>query len=109
MKTGLPRAFRLFQALVNQMPDCSIWETLWATTAHPDLLKSIETRVGQRMICRRKTRTGMRKPTPTYAGRGQALCIRAVTLDALLVSAPATPAQPIFRSLVRLGACAQQT
>lgn len=42
MNAGLPTAFRSYQAPNNQMPDCSIWEALCATTAHPDLFKSID-------------------------------------------------------------------
>lgn len=42
LSAGLPRAFRSYQASANQMPDCAIWEALCATTAHPDLFKSID-------------------------------------------------------------------
>jgi hypothetical protein len=42
MNLGLPRAFRSYEAPANQMPDCTIWEALCASTAHPDLFKSID-------------------------------------------------------------------
>jgi predicted acylesterase/phospholipase RssA len=42
MNAGLPVAFRSYQAPANQMPDCAIWQALCATTAHPDLFKSID-------------------------------------------------------------------
>lgn len=46
MNAGLPTPFRSYQALINQMQDCTIWEALCATTAHPDLFKSIDIGTG---------------------------------------------------------------
>jgi hypothetical protein len=48
MNAGIPTIFRSYQAPANQMNDCTIWETLRATTAHPDMFKSIE--IGDRNL-----------------------------------------------------------
>lgn len=45
MNAKIPSIFRSYQAPKNQMADCAIWEALRATSAHPDLFKSIE--IGQ--------------------------------------------------------------
>lgn len=42
MNAGLPCAFRTYPANANAMPDCAIWKALRASTAHPELFKSIE-------------------------------------------------------------------
>lgn len=42
MNAGIPTIFRSYKGPANQMPDCTIWEALCATTAHPDLFKSID-------------------------------------------------------------------
>ncbi|CAE6473718.1 unnamed protein product [Rhizoctonia solani] len=42
MNSCLPVMFRSYQAVANPGPDCTIWEALYATMAHPDLFKSIE-------------------------------------------------------------------
>lgn len=42
MNASLPCAFRTYPAGANAMPDCQIWKALRASTAHPDLFKSIE-------------------------------------------------------------------
>lgn len=42
MNAGLPCAFRTYPANANAMPDCTIWKALRASTAHPELFKSIE-------------------------------------------------------------------
>lgn len=42
MNAKVPTIFRSYQAPVNQAPDCAIWEALCATTAHPELFKSVE-------------------------------------------------------------------
>jgi predicted acylesterase/phospholipase RssA len=42
MNASTPRIFRSYQGPANQMPDCTIWEALRATMAHPDLFKSID-------------------------------------------------------------------
>lgn len=42
LNAGIPCIFRSYPASSNQMPPCALWETLRATTAHPDLFKSID-------------------------------------------------------------------
>lgn len=42
MNAGIPIIFRSYQGVANQAPDCTIWEALCATMAHPDLFKSIK-------------------------------------------------------------------
>lgn len=42
LNAGLPCAFRTYPANANAMPDCPIWKALRASTAHPELFKSIE-------------------------------------------------------------------
>ncbi|CAE7111347.1 unnamed protein product [Rhizoctonia solani] len=42
LNAGLPVMFRSYNADINPGPDCTIWEALYATMAHPDLFKSIE-------------------------------------------------------------------
>jgi hypothetical protein len=42
MNTGIPTIFRSYQAPANQIADCAIWEALRATTAHPEMFKSID-------------------------------------------------------------------
>ncbi|CAE7072079.1 unnamed protein product [Rhizoctonia solani] len=42
LNAGLPVMFRSYTATTNPGPDCTIWEALHATMAHPDLFKSIE-------------------------------------------------------------------
>ncbi|KAG8746498.1 hypothetical protein FRC11_012690, partial [Ceratobasidium sp. 423] len=34
--------FRSYKAASNPGPDCTMWEALYATMAHPDLFKSID-------------------------------------------------------------------
>jgi predicted acylesterase/phospholipase RssA len=41
LNAGIPTVFRSYQGPANQGPDCSIWEALCATMAHPDLFKSV--------------------------------------------------------------------
>ncbi|KAG9083841.1 hypothetical protein FRC06_004349 [Ceratobasidium sp. 370] len=41
MNAGIPVIFRSYRGVVNQLPDCAIWEVLCATMAHPELFKSI--------------------------------------------------------------------
>ncbi|CEL59569.1 Calcium-independent phospholipase A2-gamma OS=Homo sapiens GN=PNPLA8 PE=1 SV=1 [Rhizoctonia solani AG-1 IB] len=42
MRAGIPIAFRSYPAASSQGPECTIWETLCATMAHPELFKSFE-------------------------------------------------------------------
>lgn len=42
MSAGVPCIFRSYDAVSNQGPNCTIWQALRATTAHPDLFKSVE-------------------------------------------------------------------
>jgi hypothetical protein len=42
MNAGIPTIFRSYHASTNQIPDCTIWEALSATTAHPGHFKSID-------------------------------------------------------------------
>jgi predicted acylesterase/phospholipase RssA len=42
MNASIPCIFRSYKGAANQMPDCAIWEVLFASMAHPDLFKSIE-------------------------------------------------------------------
>lgn len=42
MNATLPCAFRTYPANANAMPDCPIWKALRASTAHPELFKSVE-------------------------------------------------------------------
>lgn len=37
-----PAIFRSYESTRNSTPDCTIWEALYATMAHPDLFKSID-------------------------------------------------------------------
>ncbi|KEP48660.1 calcium-independent phospholipase A2-gamma [Rhizoctonia solani 123E] len=39
---GLPIMFRSYNVTRNPGPNCTIWEALYATMAHPDLFKSID-------------------------------------------------------------------
>ncbi|CAE6518485.1 unnamed protein product [Rhizoctonia solani] len=41
MNSGIPVLLRSYPALANSGPDCTIWEALYATMAHPDLFDSI--------------------------------------------------------------------
>lgn len=53
MNAGMPCAFRTYPANINAMPDCPIWKALRASTAHPELFKTIEIRelgVGQHYV-----------------------------------------------------------
>ncbi|CAE6447651.1 unnamed protein product [Rhizoctonia solani] len=42
MSASIPVIFRSYQARANPAPNCTIWEALYATMAHPDLFKSID-------------------------------------------------------------------
>ncbi|KAF8600233.1 FabD/lysophospholipase-like protein [Ceratobasidium sp. AG-I] len=42
MNAGIPCIFRSYDAVSNLGPNCTIWQALRATTAHPDLFKSVE-------------------------------------------------------------------
>ncbi|CUA74888.1 Nephrocystin-3 [Homo sapiens] [Rhizoctonia solani] len=42
LNAALPVIFRSYPATANPGPNCAIWEALRATTAHPDLFKSID-------------------------------------------------------------------
>ncbi|CAE6527326.1 unnamed protein product, partial [Rhizoctonia solani] len=42
IRAGIPTAFRSYHVAANAGPECTIWETLCATMAHPDLFKSFE-------------------------------------------------------------------
>ncbi|KAG8736106.1 hypothetical protein FRC10_009704 [Ceratobasidium sp. 414] len=42
MNSGIPTIFRSYHTFVNPGPNCTIWEALRATTAHPDMFKSME-------------------------------------------------------------------
>jgi hypothetical protein len=42
MNAGIPTIFRSYVAAANSGPDCTIWEALSATMAHPELFKSID-------------------------------------------------------------------
>ncbi|KAG9093064.1 hypothetical protein FRC06_011684, partial [Ceratobasidium sp. 370] len=42
LNAGIPCIFRSYPVLANQMPNCALWGVLRATTAHPELFKSIE-------------------------------------------------------------------
>lgn len=42
MNASIPTIFRSYRAPANQSSDCSIWEALCASMAHPDLFKSVE-------------------------------------------------------------------
>ncbi|KAF8606254.1 FabD/lysophospholipase-like protein, partial [Ceratobasidium sp. AG-I] len=42
MNAGIPCLMRTYVAPEHQMPNCTIWEALRATTAHPELFKSID-------------------------------------------------------------------
>ncbi|KAF8600238.1 FabD/lysophospholipase-like protein [Ceratobasidium sp. AG-I] len=42
LNAGIPCIFRSYDAPSNRGPNCTIWQALRATTAHPDLFKSIE-------------------------------------------------------------------
>ncbi|CAE7076101.1 unnamed protein product [Rhizoctonia solani] len=42
VNANLPCAFRTYSSSAHNMPNCRIWEALRASTAHPDLFKSIE-------------------------------------------------------------------
>jgi predicted acylesterase/phospholipase RssA len=48
MNAGIPSIFRSYQGPNNQMPDCTIWEALCASMAHPGLFKSID--IGDRSM-----------------------------------------------------------
>lgn len=43
----IPVLFRSYEATVNLAPECTIWEALYASMAHPDLFKGIEIDDGQ--------------------------------------------------------------
>ncbi|CAE6399735.1 unnamed protein product, partial [Rhizoctonia solani] len=40
MRAGIPTAFRSYAATANEGPRCTVWETVCATMAHPELFKS---------------------------------------------------------------------
>ncbi|CAE6455371.1 unnamed protein product [Rhizoctonia solani] len=42
MRAGIPTAFRSYHVAANASPECTIWEALCATMAHPDLFKSFD-------------------------------------------------------------------
>ncbi|CAE6460118.1 unnamed protein product [Rhizoctonia solani] len=42
LNAGLPVMFRSYPMTTNPGPDCTIWEALYATMAHPDLFKPID-------------------------------------------------------------------
>ncbi|QRV82813.1 kinesin light chain [Ceratobasidium sp. AG-Ba] len=42
MNAGMPRIFRSYQVVANQMPDCALWEAVSASMAHPELFKAVE-------------------------------------------------------------------
>jgi hypothetical protein len=42
MNASRPTIFRSYEVGANSGPNCTIWEALYATMAHPDLFKSIE-------------------------------------------------------------------
>lgn len=42
INASIPTMFRSYHATANAAPDCTIWEALYATMAHPDLFKSID-------------------------------------------------------------------
>ncbi|KAG8678835.1 hypothetical protein FRC08_017442 [Ceratobasidium sp. 394] len=42
LNAGIPRIFRSYQGISNQMPDCTIWGALCASTAYPELFKPID-------------------------------------------------------------------
>ncbi|KAG9088891.1 hypothetical protein FS749_001775 [Ceratobasidium sp. UAMH 11750] len=42
MNSGMPTIFRSYHTSVNSGPNCTIWEALRATTAHPEMFKSVE-------------------------------------------------------------------
>ncbi|CAE6476809.1 unnamed protein product, partial [Rhizoctonia solani] len=42
MNASMPVMFRSYQARANRAPDCTMWEALYATMAHPDFFKSID-------------------------------------------------------------------
>ncbi|CAE6449707.1 unnamed protein product [Rhizoctonia solani] len=42
MRAGIPTAFRSYPAVASEGPRCTIWETLCATMAHPDMFKSFD-------------------------------------------------------------------
>lgn len=41
LNANIPVMFRSYDAATNSAPDCSIWEALYATMAHPDFFKAI--------------------------------------------------------------------
>ncbi|KEP46281.1 kinesin light chain, partial [Rhizoctonia solani 123E] len=42
LNAGLPVLFRSYTVTTNPGPDCTIWEALYATMAHPELFKGID-------------------------------------------------------------------
>ncbi|GAB1523555.1 hypothetical protein RhiTH_006705 [Rhizoctonia solani] len=42
MRAGIPTAFRSYTATANEGPRCTVWETVCATMAHPELFKSFD-------------------------------------------------------------------
>ncbi|KAG8708674.1 hypothetical protein FRC08_018772 [Ceratobasidium sp. 394] len=42
MNSGIPTIFRSYHTSINSGPSCTIWEALRATTAHPEMFKSME-------------------------------------------------------------------
>ncbi|KAG8705087.1 hypothetical protein FRC09_003165 [Ceratobasidium sp. 395] len=42
LNASTPRVFRSYQGPSNQMPNCTIWEALRASMAHPELFKGID-------------------------------------------------------------------
>lgn len=42
MNADIPTIFRSYEALANSGPDCTVWEAMYATMAHPELFKGIE-------------------------------------------------------------------
>ncbi|QRV95683.1 kinesin light chain [Ceratobasidium sp. AG-Ba] len=42
LNAGLPRIFRSYHVVANQMADCTIWEAISASLAHPEMFKAID-------------------------------------------------------------------
>ncbi|CAE6536804.1 unnamed protein product [Rhizoctonia solani] len=72
MNAGLPTMLRPYRVTANRGPDCTILDALYATMAHPNLSKDIETREGALQRCQVRRASRFRKcpaPTPVYTGR----------------------------------------
>ncbi|KAG9082952.1 hypothetical protein FRC06_004761, partial [Ceratobasidium sp. 370] len=63
MNAGIPVAFRSYNSVANQMPDCAIWEVLCATMAHPELFKSVD--IGESPMCMSFVDGGLGCSNPT--------------------------------------------